>query len=97
MDRSNNNSEKNPGDAEHRATPKKHDTLDWATLVVLVFTFIAASLAAFQAKRLADLTYELVVDSRGIADRQARLVARSMKSVVIHWLVARALGFPQDA
>jgi hypothetical protein len=62
------------------ATPQpKHDALDWVNLVVLVLTFGAAVAAAFEAARLADLTQELAVDGRRIADRQARLVASSVK------------------
>jgi hypothetical protein len=75
----NNDGKKDSSNAERSATPKNHDTLDWANLVVLIFTFLAASAPALEAKRLADLTYDLVVDGRKIADRQARLIARSIK------------------
>lgn len=75
----NDNSQEASANTKHRATSKKHDALDWANLIVLVFTFLAACGAAFEAKRLADLTYELMVDGRRIADRQARLIAKSIK------------------
>jgi hypothetical protein len=78
---------------------KKHDALDWVNLVVLVLTFGAAVAAAFEAARLADLTQELAVDGRRIADRQARLVASSAKvssDTMINssraWVSPRELG-----
>jgi len=48
--------------------PKRHDLLDWVNLVVLIFTFLAAGVAAFEAKRLADGTDQLIIDGRKIAD-----------------------------
>ena len=66
-----NDGEKNSRNAEHRATPKKHDAFYWTNLIVLIFTFLAAGAAALEAKRLADLTYDLVVDARKISDAGA--------------------------
>ena len=73
----NNDGEKNSGYSNKNSEPKKHSTFEWVNLVFLVFTFTVACIAAYQAKRLADLTYNLVVDARQISNRQARLIIDS--------------------
>jgi hypothetical protein len=58
--RSEQNSQQNPPKAEREPARRKHDCFDWISLGVLVLTFIAAALAAFEAGRLADGTDTLI-------------------------------------
>jgi hypothetical protein len=58
------NSDQNPPNTNHRSYKPKHDCFDWVNLVVLVLTFLAAGGAAFEAKRLADGTDQLMRDAQ---------------------------------
>ena len=64
ISRGDQNSDQNPPNTNHRSYKPKHDCFDWVNLVVLVLTFLAAGGAAFEAKRLADGTDQLIRDAQ---------------------------------
>jgi hypothetical protein len=69
--------ESNP--SERRPFLRRHDGFDVVNLAVLVFTFCAASFAAYEAGRLADLTDQLVTDGQETSREQAELTRASNK------------------
>jgi hypothetical protein len=69
--------ESNP--LERRPFLRRHDGFDVVNLAVLVFTFGAASFAAYEAGRLADLTDQLVKDGQETSQVQAELSRASNK------------------
>lgn len=56
---------------------RRHDGLDVVNLAVLIFTFGAAALAAYEAARLADLTDQLVRDGQASSTQQAEFTRES--------------------
>ncbi len=71
--------------SENSHTPKhtnrhgkaRHDRYDWTHLWVLIFTFLAACAAAYEAKRLADLTDRLILDGQRTSEDQLTLTRQS--------------------
>jgi hypothetical protein len=57
----------------------RHDRYDWSHLSVLILTLIAASVAAYEAGRLADLTEQLIKDGQETSKQQAELTRESNK------------------
>jgi hypothetical protein len=76
------NSDQNPSNTNHRSYKPKHDCFDWVNLVVLVLTFLAAGGAAFEAKRLADGTDQLIRDAQNTFEVGSRA-----------WISPIAVGF----
>jgi hypothetical protein len=64
-------------DPPKRTFLRRHDGFDVINLLVLIFTFGAVSLAAYEAGRLADLTDQLVRDGQDTGRVQAELTRAS--------------------
>jgi hypothetical protein len=69
--------EAQPNASERRPFLRRHDGFDVVNLAVLTFTFLAASFAAYEAGRLADLTDQLVKDGQETGKTQAELTRAS--------------------
>ena len=63
--------EPNANAAKKHAEHPKHNALDWANFAILSFTFLAAFIAAIEAKRLADATDVLVSAGQKTSVQQA--------------------------
>ena len=57
---------------------RRHDGFDVGNLVVLLLTFVAASAAAYEAYRLANLTEQLVKDGQDSSKAQSELTSVSL-------------------
>jgi hypothetical protein len=75
--------------SERREAPKatrrlpmrrKHDLFDWLTLSVFTLTFLAASWAAIESKRLADLTQVAITDAKTAAETQEQLTRTAIEN-----------------
>jgi hypothetical protein len=61
-----------------RQVTLKRDFVDVFNAIVLFFAFVAASVAAFQAARLADLTNTAIINADAVAERQSKDTQNSL-------------------
>ncbi len=61
----------------------KRDWFDYTNLVILIFAFVAAAVAACEAYRLANLTNALVTDAQDTAKRQFRAYVLYDSGIVV--------------